>query len=275
MSENLPAIQVVRGQLTAMKGEIKAGLPEHVSPDRFIRVAMTAINSNQSLLEKDRHSLYGSIMKCASDGLIPDGNEAALVPFGNKVQYMPMVAGILKKVRNSGELLSITSLVVHKNDHFKFHVDSDGEHLEHEPLTFGDRGHPIGVYALAKTKDGATYIETMSEDEVLKVAKVSRSKSGPWSGPFKLEMWRKTVIRRLSKRLPMSTDLERVVKRDDEMYDLDKVKEVTEEKTIVDPMNRLESAVGATEVDPALEKEVESTEAEEPPMPNGEDEIPL
>jgi recombination protein RecT len=51
------------------------------------------------------------------------------------------------------------------------------------------------------------------------IKNVSRSKdSGPWSGDFQGEMWRKSAIRRLSKRLPMSTDLEQTIRADDEIF---------------------------------------------------------
>ncbi len=139
-------------------------------------------------------------MKAAADGLLPDGREAALVQFKDSVQYLPMVGGILKKIRNSGELSSITSQIVHKGDKFRYWVDGDGEHVEHEPLVFGERGEQIGVYALAKTKDGAVYIEVLTMAQIAAVKNVSRAKDGPWSGPFATEMHRKTAIRRLSKR---------------------------------------------------------------------------
>jgi len=58
-------------------------------------------------------------------------------------------------------------------------------------------------------------------NQVEQIKKVSRSKdNGPW-GSFPEEMMKKTAIRRLSKRLPMSTDLEMVIKRDDELYDFE------------------------------------------------------
>jgi recombination protein RecT len=196
-------------------------------------------------------------MKAAQAGLLPDGREAALVMFGEKVQYMPMIAGILKLVRNSGELSSISSQIVHKNDPFEFFVDGDGEHLKHTPLIFGDRGEKIGVYALAKTKDGAVYIEVMTKDQVMAVKGVSRSKNGPWSGPFADEMWRKTVVRRLSKRLPMSTDLEQALHVDDEMYDL---KPVAEPAPLVS--ERLREAVAPA---PAPEEKGKIIDAEPAP----------
>src|SRR5690606_13272705 len=138
-----------------------------------------------------------------------------------KVQYMPMVAGILKKVRNSGELTSIVANVVYEKDEFNYWVDDIGEHVNHKPNVLAeDRGKLIAVYAIAKTKNGGVYVEVMSRGQIEQVRNVSKSKdSGPW-GSWYDEMARKTVIRRLSKRLPMSTDLEAVIRRDDDMYDL-------------------------------------------------------
>jgi len=221
-------IEEIRGSLAKMEGQFKMALPKQINPDKFIRVAMTAIQQNPELAMADRRSLYASCVKCAQDGLLPDGREAALVIFKDAVSYMPMVGGILKKVRNSGELATITSQMVMKHDRFRFWIDGDGEHIDHEPLMFGERGEPIGVYALAKTKDGAIYVEVLDKAQVLAVKGVSKAKGGPWSGAFEHEMWRKTAIRRLSKRLPMSTDLETVIRRDDDFYEFNNREEKPE-----------------------------------------------
>jgi recombination protein RecT len=220
------AVDEVRDALEAMKVEFARALPKHINADRFTRVLVTAVVQSPALLEAHRMSLYGACMKAAEDGLLPDGKEAALVTFRSKktgqvmVQYMPMIAGIMKKVRNSGEVSVITTQVVYKNDPFRFWIDDEGEHVTHEPTVFGDRGEPVGAYAQAKLKDGSIYAEVMSAEEIGQVEGISRSES-VWKGPFRLEMWRKTPLRRLSKRLPMSTDLERVITADDALYDVD------------------------------------------------------
>lgn len=223
-AQEKPALEF-KGALDKMEDQFKAVLPPHVSVEKFTRVVMMAVNNNADLLRCSKQSLFSACLKCAQDGLLPDGREAALIPYKQKgggltASYQPMVAGILKKVRNSGELSTITSQIVFEHDKFRYWVDTEGEHLEHEPLLFGARGHPIGVYAIAKTKDGGIYIEPMTRDEVLAVRDISKARdSGPWSGPFESEMWRKTAIRRLSKRLPMSTDIEQVIRRDDDLYE--------------------------------------------------------
>lgn len=230
MSKELTPQQALKHNLMKMKDTFKDALPSHIKPEKFVNVLMTAVNLNPSLANADRGSLFNACMKAAQDGLIPDGKEAALVTFKNQVNYMPMIAGILKKVRNSGELATIVANIIHKNDPFEYYVDSDGEHLKHSPEIFGDRGEVVGVYALAKTRTGDVYVEVMNMTEINAVKKASRSgNSGPWGGEFATEMMKKTALRRLAKRLPMSSDVEIVIQRDDELYEFEKPAPVAED----------------------------------------------
>lgn len=209
-------VAIIRQNLSVMAPELEAALPKHVTVEKFSRVAMTAIQNNPSLQNADRRSLFGAIVRLAQDGLLPDGREAALVMFGNKAQAMPMIAGVLKKIRQSGEVAKVSSQVVYKNDHFimKYGFDED---VEHSPPPLDEpRGDPIGAYATAVLKDGSRMLEVMSLEEIEKVRAVSRAaRNGPWVSWWE-EMARKTVMRRLSKRLPMSTDLEDDMFRRDE-----------------------------------------------------------
>lgn len=215
----LKPVDELKSNLLKMESQFKMALPSHIPAERFIRIVQTAVSTDPGLMRADRTSLYSACMSLAQQGLLPDKREAALVLFGDKVTPMPMIAGLLKKIRNSGELSSITAQIVYENDEFEYWVDADGEHLNHRPKVFGVRGKEIGCYALAKTKDGAVYIEVMTVDQIESVRKVSKSaNNGPWAGPFKHEMWKKTAIRRLSKRLPMSTDLENAIKTDDDIF---------------------------------------------------------
>jgi recombination protein RecT len=219
-----------RDQFHKMDSEIGAALPPHIPVERFMRVVLTAVNSSPDLLLADRRSLMESAMKAAQDGLLPDGRDGAFVVFNTKapgggwikkVQWMPMIGGILKKIRNSGDLLSITAHIAHENDTFTY-VLGDDEKIIHEPCV-GDRGKPRLAYAIAKTKDGGIYREIMNVAEIEAVRAVSRAKeSGPWV-TWWTEMAKKTVLRRLSKRLPMSSDLDDLIRRDDELYDFKRV----------------------------------------------------
>jgi recombination protein RecT len=232
-------VAVIRQNLEVMAPQFKAALPAHVSVEKFSRVAMTAIQNNPQLQNADRASLFGAVVKLAQDGLLPDGREAALVMFGNKAQAMPMIAGVLKKIRQSGEVSKISAQVVYENDHFKVSYGFD-EDVEHNPPSLDKpRGNPIGAYATAVLKDGSRLLEVMSLEEIEKVRNVSRaSKNGPWVQWWG-EMARKTVMRRLSKRLPMSTDLEESVFQRDETMAADLPRVIEQEPA--QPVSRLDA----------------------------------
>lgn len=269
----LAPVDELKNSLAKMEPQFKMALPAHIPPAKFLRVLQTAVSTNPVLVQANRPSLYAACMRSAQDGLIPDGREAALVTFNSKngpmVQFMPMVAGILKKIRNSGELASITAQVVHANDRFRYWVDGDGEHIEHEPLMFGERGDIQGVYALAKTKDGAVYIEVMTEAQVQDIRNVSRAKdSGPWAGAFADEMRKKSAIRRLSKRLPMSTDLESVIHADDDLYDF----KPQEEKPVTEASTKPERLGKIIE---AKAEQVPAESVADPVIEGNDEEIPL
>lgn len=215
----LAPIEDLRQNLTRMSDEFKKALPAHIEPDKFIRVVMTAIQNTPSILECDRRTLYGACMRAATDGLLPDGREGAIVAYGKTATWVPMVGGLCKKARNSGEIASIDAQVVYQNDIYEHWTDEKGPHFNHVKER-GERGGPVLTYAYAITKDGGFFFEEITEEQMADIEAVSRAKTGPWKGPFKDEMRRKSAIRRLAKyRLPSSTDLEDVIRRDDEAFD--------------------------------------------------------
>lgn len=200
-------------QLIEMKSHLAQALPAGIAADRFIRVTLTAIQLQPELLECERKSLLLACLRAANDGLMPDGREGAFVVFkdkkaGKKAQWMPMYQGLLKKVRNTGELMSISANVVYERDHFDYQL-GDEERIEHKPAS-GDRGKPIAVYAIARLKGGGIEREVMDAQAIRQVRAASRatSEEGPWA-KWPDEMARKTVIRRLYKRLPSSTEMDR------------------------------------------------------------------
>lgn len=82
-----------------MEPEFSKTLPPDVPSKRFTRIARTAVNSNPDLANCDRTSLFSAITQAAQDGLVIDGKEAAIVIFKGKAQYMPMVQGLVKRMR--------------------------------------------------------------------------------------------------------------------------------------------------------------------------------
>jgi recombination protein RecT len=223
-------LTILKSQIAERAEEYRFALPAHIPPERFIRVIQTAVQNNLGLVKCDRASFFNAALRAAQDGLIPDGREGAIVEYRDSkknivlAQWMPMYQGILKKVRNSGEFKWATAQVVYDGDAFEHWVDEGGEHLRHTPAGESDR--PMKVYAVVTTKSGGSFVEVMTVAQVKKVQAVSRAKSeyGPWAKWWD-EMAKKTVFRRLSKRLPISADLDDLIRRDDALYDFESARE--------------------------------------------------
>jgi phage RecT family recombinase len=207
--------------------QFRAVLPAHIRPDKFRNVILTAVNENPDLWKADRRSFFTSCVKCAQDGLLPDGREAALVIFNTKtkgaggqevwvakVQYMPMVYGIRKRMRNTGEVLSADAHVVYQKDQFDYEL-GDNPHIFHKPAGLGDGGAPIGAYAIIKLTNGEILRDVMSVAAIERSRAISRAKDGPMWSKFWEEGAKKTVLRRCSKAAPTSAEIDRLLSRDE------------------------------------------------------------
>jgi len=215
-----------------------------VSVSRFLATAKTAVQTHtdqKGLEAADRNSLYLAIKKAAGDGLVPDNREAALVIYNTKqkdgtwvkqVQYQPMVQGLVKLARKSGEIEKIGAFIVFEKDSFKFEVglddiprhsapqDENGNHL-----WFSDRGKPIGVWAFVKLKSGE-YIDPvmLTHERIDRIATRSKiaGNYNPESGKDWEEWWKKAAIRNILKYAPKSTSLEQAITEMDNEFDFAK-----------------------------------------------------
>lgn len=219
-----------------MRAEIAKALPKDIDPDRFIRTTITAVQMNPDLLNADRRSLLAACMRAAQDGLLPDGREAVLNIYNTKVkdretgrdawvqmvQFLPMVRGLLKCMRNSGEIAHIDAAAVYAKDHFRF-TRGDDPRIEHEPyLGEDDPGPVVAAYMIVKLRNGEIHREVMSKRDIEKVRAASKSPDGPgwrnWYDQFAI----KSVLKRGAKLLPSSSDrLDRVIDHDNEAMGFD------------------------------------------------------
>lgn len=274
--------------LDKMEGRFNDSLKNTgISADRFLTTAKTAIqtHTDRDRLEKaDRNSLYLAIQKSAGDGLMPDGREAALVVYGNQVQYQPMVQGLVKLARNSGEIESINSEVVYENDEFELYFDFDGTKFVHKPNWKSDRGAPVLVWASVKLKSGEIIARAYPKKRIDQIA--SRSKMSvnydPAKGKDWEEFWRKAAIRNILKYAPKSTVLDKAMEAADREFQEEEVYTVTEEapktekketRAAAAVKNKKEEPAENPEVIDADFKEVEEgqTEAEA----ESEEELPI
>ncbi len=202
------------------KEQIQLALPPSVTVDKFVRVAITAIQASPDIADADRDSVIRSLLLSAQMGLYPDGTEAAIVIFNSKVkqgntetwvkkaQLIPMIGGFRKIAGGHGWV--IRTAVVYTNDRFEYELGLN-ERLVHVPVRPGaTRGDIVAAYAVGVHKGGRREFEVLTLEDMEKVRAASRAgKKGPWVD-WTERMYEKTAGRRLFKKLPLPEDDDRV-----------------------------------------------------------------
>jgi recombination protein RecT len=211
----------IRGLLEgeAFKAAVAKSLPRHLPPDRFIRIALTALMRTPKLADCDRSSFFQALLSLSQLGLEPDGRRAHLIPFNNRkrgvveCQLIVDYKGLVELAMRSGQVSNIHADVVCENDEFDF----DRGKLERHRINFReDRGAIYAVYAIVRFKDGSEKCDVMTRSEVEKIrARSFAADDGPWVTDWQ-EMAKKTVFRRLSKWLPLSAEFRDAVESDPE-----------------------------------------------------------
>ncbi len=207
--------------LQTYKPQIEAALPKHMTVDRMARIALTEFSRTPKLQECDPISFLGAVIMSSQLGLeIGLCGQAYLVPFGKKVQLIPGYQGLMDLARRSGQVTVIAAHEVKANDKFSYQYGLVPA-LYHTPA-MKDRGETIYVYAVAQLKNGASDFEVMATEDVEKIRQRAPSSkfTSPWNTDWD-EMAKKTVIRRLCKRLPVSIELQNVIALD-EMHEAGK-----------------------------------------------------
>jgi recombination protein RecT len=157
---------------------------------------------------KNKQSLKDAMINIASIGLSlnPATAMAYLVPRDNKVCLDISYRGLVKLATDSGSVLWAKSEIVRKNDKFVYNgLNNPPLHEIDNPFDDELRGEMIGVYTLAKTKEGDYLCDLMSKNQIMDIRETSKSKDSkfsPWSTKFEAEMWKKSGLKRASKQWP-------------------------------------------------------------------------
>lgn len=235
IAQKAPEQRTMQSYIKSMEGEIAKALPSVITPERFTRIVLSAISVNPKLGGCTPQSFLGAMMTSAQLGLevnTPLG-QAYVLPYMNKgvmeAQFQLGYKGLIDLAYRSGEVEVIQAHVVYANDEFHCEYGLDPK-LTHKPAD-RDRGEPVKVYAVFKTKSGGYGFEVMSMDDVrnhaAKYSKAYGSNFSPWKTNFE-EMAKKTVLKRVLKYAPLKSDFVRAAVQDEtvkkglsaDMYDV-------------------------------------------------------
>lgn len=214
--------KTMQNYIKAMEGEIKKALPSVITPERFTRMVLSAISVNQQLASCTPASFLGAMMSAAQLGLEPNTalGQAYILPYSNhgklEAQFQLGYKGLIDLAYRSGEVEVVQAHVVYENDEFECEYGLEPK-LTHTPAD-KNRGEPIKVYAVFKTKSGGYGFEVMSMEDVRnhasKYSKSFNSSYSPWKTNFE-EMAKKTVLKKVLKYAPLKSDFVRGITQDE------------------------------------------------------------
>ena len=214
--------------IRAMEPEIRRALPKIVTPERFTRMALSALNTTPKLMECSQMSFLTALMNAAQLGLEPNTplGQAYLIPYNNhgklECQFQLGYRGMIDLAYRSGNVQFIDARTVYENDQFDYELGLHAN-LYHKP-TLGERGSVRAFYAVYKTTNGGFRFEIMGKSGMDTYAeRYSRSyekESSPWRQNYEA-MAKKTCIRQLLKYAPMNAELQKAISMDESVkYEL-------------------------------------------------------
>ena len=204
--------------LQAQRGAIEQALPRHMDADRMVKVAWGCISRSPPLLKCTAQSLVRAVIQAAELGLEPSSSlgHCYLVPYGKDATLIVGYKGLVELAARGGKARFRPARVVYDCDEFTWR-DGLEQVLEHTPGKRDASSKPTHAYAVVDFAGGLPAMaDVMTYDEVESVRKRSRGANSPaWRDHWD-EMAKKTVVRRMSKYVPMSPTLQRAAAEDEE-----------------------------------------------------------
>lgn len=202
--------------------EIQRALPRHITPDRIVRIVLTALRTTPNLAKCTPESFMGCVLQSAQLGLevntpmqhaylIPRKNGRQSASTGGDVMECTLIIGyqgMIELSMRSGKILGINAQIVRDGDHFEYELGLSPK-LVHRHNPAADREvKPIThAYAVARIKDAEPVFEVLSAAQLEARSKRSSSGgSGPWTTDVEA-MCRKTAARALWKWIPKSSEM--------------------------------------------------------------------
>ncbi|MFE2994201.1 recombination protein RecT [Nocardia sp. NPDC059246] len=227
----------LKSSIQKMEKAFELAMPRGAEAKQLIRDAFTAIQRTPKLAQCEQLSVLGAFMTCAQLGLRPGVlGQAYVLPFWDrkdrmyKAQFVAGYRGLVDLAYRSDRVLSVAARIIHANDFFEVEYGAADDKWVHKPFLDGDRGDSRAYYAVARTRGGGYAItDPISYAEMVKYRNkyaTAKNKDGAVFGPWVDEfdgMAKKTMVRQLSKMLPMSTELALAVENDGSVrFDLGK-----------------------------------------------------
>lgn len=224
--------KTIKGMLanadTAWGKELAKVLPSAKEVARFMSCALDQLADPKvgaKLAQCTLPSFYNAIKKSARSGILPDGVNAYLIPYGKECTLQFSFRGLCDMAIREGIALKFDSDVVREYDVFHW---SNGQLVEHTIVDWDEeaRGEIVGVWVRAYLPDvdgkynpDLHVDERMSKAQVDKIRSKSQNPNGVW-GEWYEEMMKKSCVKRMFKRMRNTPTLAEAISEDNKEFNL-------------------------------------------------------
>lgn len=165
-------------------------------------------------------SFMEALFRCAKDGLVPDGKEAAIGHFGGVATYLPMRSGFVKVLWRTGMIKDLNDQTVTRAEYeegrFEYQ-EGDGGFVRHRPsLDRTDADEIVAAYCVVNLVTGGSIREVVGKADLVKIRKMSKS---PARAQWGAQMDRKAALRRIMGKLPQEKAIAQLLNHDEDAYD--------------------------------------------------------
>jgi phage RecT family recombinase len=222
---------------------IKKSLPKHIkNPDHFVLMFEGVVNDllkNPKVTKKE--TVLPAVYQAAKYGFYPDPAMGLIyfVTYSGEVKYQVGYKGMIQLMYNSGVVKNIFAERVFESEfasgNFYYYLDEKGQHFKHVPEFNGKIKVEKLCYSCAVMNDGTVSFHPMESVHIDKIKALVKARmkgaATPWDNDlFEPEMRKKTAIRRHSKTLPVSIEMQEIVDYEEKIENGQDVKlEIPEE----------------------------------------------
>lgn len=231
------------GQLSTALAEVKDALPKDLNIARFVNNAVAVMNENTQLQDFAKANgtaqIKAGLVKGAYLGLDFMNKEAYLVPYGKQLNFMKSYTGAVKlcKKYSIRPLKDIYAKLVREGDDYSIEIINNEPKVTFKPKPFNN-GKIQGAFAVACFADGGIQYEEMSLEQLEKVRSCSKMKSGVVWQTWTDQMYLKSVLHRLCKRIEIDFDNIEQLKYFNEEMEIETDVKAQAEKDIADNANQ-------------------------------------
>lgn len=194
--------------LTEKLDSISDALPKDLNKARFVQNCLALLNDDPSKYEKyGSKQLMANLIKGSYLGLDFYSKEAYLVPYGDKLTFMPSYIGSVKLAKKYSirPIKDVYAKLIKEGDEFIEEIKDGEPSITFRPKFLND-GAIIGAFAVATYKDGGMNYDVMSVADLENTRKTSKASNSPAWKNFTGEMYKKTVLKRLCKHIELEFD---------------------------------------------------------------------